>query len=347
MNASATTLPGVGETRTTVLVEVLDRHGHVRLIERIQLDGARRTFTIGRSVDADVVLDDEHVAPLHARVELTADGRLLAGDLGTVNGIVVDGVRRKDGGGLLVGGTPFRIGRTQVRLRSSADPLAPEKADRHEHRLHISSPATLAGLAVLLFLAQESYTSWLGAPRDLMTAFASAVSLKAIVVAGWVAAWSLLSKILIGDWRWLRHLAVALGIAIAATAIDAVVTMATFAWALPSWRNASIWTSVVALAVALYLHLRNAAPLPRGRAMALAAIAPLLLGIGTTWFYERLARDDVRRIATQTRIFPPYLRLRPAETTDAFFKTAVSLRVEADSGRKSMSADDGDGTTAD
>ncbi|MEZ5845006.1 MAG: FHA domain-containing protein [Hyphomicrobiaceae bacterium] len=332
---------------TAVLVEVLDRHGHVRLQQRLSLDEGRPTFSIGRSLEADIVLDDEHVAPLHAVVELTNDGRLLAGDLGTVNGIVVGTVRHKEKGGLLVTGAPVRIGRTDLRLRTSAEPLAPEKPDRHEHRLHIQSPATLAGLAILLFAAQEIYASWLGAPRDLTTALATSLSLKATVVAGWVAGWALLSRILVGEWRWLRHIAIALGVTVAITCLDAITTIATFAWALPAWRNASIWSSVVALTVVLYMHLRTAAPLSHRRAIVLAAIAPLLAGLGATWFYERIARDDLWRVNSQSRIYPPWLRLTRAVPAEAYFKAAAGLRAEADQRRRALAVEDEDGTASD
>ena len=90
-----------------VVVETLDHHDRVHARERLALPADRVRFTIGRGVDADVMLDDRYCAPLHAAVELGADGAWRVTDLGSVNGVIVGGVRQR-------GAQALEIGRAHV-----------------------------------------------------------------------------------------------------------------------------------------------------------------------------------------------------------------------------------------
>ena len=76
-----------------VVVEVLDGYGRVQWRERLVLNENRRTFTIGRSIHADVTLDDPFAAEMHASLEVTPDGRIFANDLGSMNGLTICGKR--------------------------------------------------------------------------------------------------------------------------------------------------------------------------------------------------------------------------------------------------------------
>ena len=61
--------------------------------KRTVLSGER--VTIGRSRECDVVVDDPNISRKHAEVRRTIDGWLVA-DLGSTNGIKVNGRRVKD-----------------------------------------------------------------------------------------------------------------------------------------------------------------------------------------------------------------------------------------------------------
>jgi len=71
--------------------------------------------TIGRSPEADVVIDDPYASELHARVE-TRDGEILVHDLGSTNGTYVNGRR-------IIAPTPVgrgdtvQIGKTILEVR--------------------------------------------------------------------------------------------------------------------------------------------------------------------------------------------------------------------------------------
>jgi hypothetical protein len=92
------------EARTRAIVTVDDR--------RYVLDGARST--IGRSRDADCVLRDPNVSRHHAELRRSASGEWTIADLGSTNGIKVNGrrvgsTRLKSGDEVTLGTTTFRF----------------------------------------------------------------------------------------------------------------------------------------------------------------------------------------------------------------------------------------------
>ena len=103
-----------------VLIEILDSHGRVHLRERVALPAERQAFTIGRSVRADVTLDDPHAAAMHATVEVTPDGTLRVSDHDSVNGVVINGKRHRNASHIEVPDGLLQIGRTRLRIRHCA-----------------------------------------------------------------------------------------------------------------------------------------------------------------------------------------------------------------------------------
>lgn len=81
---------------------------------RIALDG--RPIMIGRADDSTLVLDDDYASTRHARISQTGDDWYVE-DLGSTNGTYLD--RNKVSGPTRVPlGTPIRIGKTVIELRS-------------------------------------------------------------------------------------------------------------------------------------------------------------------------------------------------------------------------------------
>jgi pSer/pThr/pTyr-binding forkhead associated (FHA) protein len=81
---------------------------------RIALDG--RPIMIGRTDDSTLVLDDDYASTRHARISQSGDDWYVE-DLGSTNGTYLD--RNKVSGPTRVPiGTPIRIGKTVIELRS-------------------------------------------------------------------------------------------------------------------------------------------------------------------------------------------------------------------------------------
>lgn len=323
-----------------VVVEALDGHGRIQWRERVALNSERRTFTIGRSPEADVTLDDPYAAALHASVEVTPDGRLLASDLGSVNGLVVSGKRCGNACGLALPDNTLQVGRTRLRVRTGHEPLAPEKPYRLLASSPVRGPAWIAAIGAVASGLQVLYMNWLGAPRDLTISIVTSLSLAGVIAAVWVAFWGLLSRIMQGEWRWLRHAAIYLGISAAFVAVMGIIDLSGFMFALALPSNRYIWIGAVALAVALFLHLTHASNLAASRAAVVACGIPLLLASGSHWLQGRSLVRDVNYIGAYMRIYPPALRLRASDTLEDYFNNAASLRGLANKALSDALADD-------
>jgi FHA domain len=326
----------------TVVVDCLDSRGRVQLRQRVVLRGSRRMFTIGRSVDADVTLDDEHSAAVHVSVELTPDGRLLARDLGSINGIVVAGERHRAASGLLLEDGILQVGRTRLAVRTSRQTLPPEKPDQHGTASLLRQPAQLAGLGALAVVAQSTYEAWLGAPRDLLGGIVASVGFALLLIGLWVGVWALLSRVMQEEWRWLRHAAIILGIAAVTVSVNGTTDLGWFMFSLPPWNSRGIWIGSIALAAAVSLHLIHAAGLSARRAAAIGCLIPAVLAGGGQWFMVRNNSRDVNHIDADLRIYPPNLRVRKAGTVDDYFAGASALRKSADAKLKNAPADNGE-----
>lgn len=331
----------------TILVEILDSHGRVHLRERITLVEGERTFTLGRAVGADVTLDDPHVAPLHAKVEVTAEGKLLVSDLNSLNGMVVGGKRQRGAQGVEVSDGLLQLGRTRLRLRTAHETLAPETPDQLRPASILRDPAWLAGIGAVAGAAQLLYTAWLGAPRDLLTTIVTTLISVGVATSAWVAFWALLSRMLRGEWRWLRHAAIALGVAAVFFSLNGILELGWFTFSLPQWSTRAAWVGAIAFGFALYLHLIHASHIAPRRAAIVACIVPALSGGAGQWVQERLQTRDVNYIGASLRIYPPALRLSGAATIDSYFQTAAALRESADKKSKATRADEDDNESAD
>ena len=337
----------------SVLIEILDSHGRVQSRERIALTDEKRTFTIGRAVHADVTLDDAHAAAMHASVEITADGKVRVSDLGSVNGVIVSGKRQRNIGStgdalnLQITDGLLQVGRTRLRIRTAHENLAPEKPDQLRPASMLHDPAWIAGFGALAGFAQLIYSNWLGAPRDLATLIVTTLSSAMLGAGAWVAFWALLSRVMQGEWRWLRHAAIFLGIAALFVAINGVLELGWFLFSLPQWSTRAAWVGAVAVGCALYLHLMHASNITARRAALIACLIPAISGGASQWVLDRYQQRDVNHIGTSLRIYPPSLRLGAAGAVENYFQSAAALRDVSDKKRKTTQADEDDGESSD
>jgi pSer/pThr/pTyr-binding forkhead associated (FHA) protein len=331
-----------------VLVDCLDGQGAIQFRERFTVSDGRRALIIGRSVNADITVDDDHVAPLHASVEVTADGRLLARDLGTVNGVIIDRKRHHADRGLSVplgADGILQVGRTRLRLRTSHQPLTPEKTDTANPgaRSLLEHPGRLALGGALLVATQSGYDAWLGAPRDLTGVLVTSVGFAALLTVAWVSVWALLSRVMQHEWRWLRHAAIFLGISAAAVAVEGLVDLGWFAFSLPPLSGRNYWLITLTLATAITLHLIHASGLTARRAAMIGCLVPAILAAGGYWMLQRSTNRNVNYVEAPLRIYPPGVRLLAAGSSADYFTAARSLRTAADRKMKGTPLEDGEG----
>ncbi|MCT4355985.1 FHA domain-containing protein [Streptomyces sp. Je 1-79] len=107
-------LPGEGASARLHVVAGPDAGG-VHLLHRGPIG-------IGRSLDADVPLDDPDVSRVHCTVTVGDDGRITVADLGSTNGTTLDGVAVGDRPVRLRPGALLRLGESALRLTGPGSP---------------------------------------------------------------------------------------------------------------------------------------------------------------------------------------------------------------------------------
>src|SRR5690606_14366069 len=167
----------------------------------------RWPVTIGRAVDCDVVLDDVHVAAMHAKVQ-EVDGalRLEAGE--SLNGVRVQRRRLSAGDSIeLTAGEVFQVGVTRLRIRRLSDALAPEQPLESE-RIGVGRPSPLL---VGAFVAWLVGAHWVDTdPGGRLVDYLLVVLGSTIAIAGWSLLWALVSKLFRHRFDFWPHAGVAL-----------------------------------------------------------------------------------------------------------------------------------------
>lgn len=326
-------------TAEVVVVEVLDSHGRVHARERLSLSADRSSFTVGRSAEADVMLDDPFVAALHVTIEVTPEGLSRATDMGSANGIIIKGKRHKDAQGLELPDGLVQVGRTHLRVRTRREQLSAEKPDHAAGDSRAGRIAFPGALACALFIG---YYSWLTAPWDPATEIAINV-MRALPMAGtWITLWALLSRVATGEWRWMTHAAILFGVSAAILALALVLDLTWFSLALPQWLWRDSLLLIAATVLALYWHLTQASTMKQRAAALVAVLVPVVAIGATTWTNTRAQNRNVNFIGADLKLYPPALRLREGGTLDAYFAASARLRDSADRRRKAMPGEGAD-----
>jgi hypothetical protein len=214
-------------------------------------------------------------------------------------------------------------------VRTAAERLEPERPFQLRPSSLIRDPTWIAAIGAAAGGLQLVYSSWLSAPRALALSIVTLLMAVVSIAAIWVAVWGLLSRIMQGEWRWLRHCAIFLGVSTTFVALMGILELSAFALALSLPTNRYAWIGAVALACGLYLHLTHASNLAATRAAVAACIVSIVLAAGNDWLQERYRIRDVNYIPARMHIYPPAVRLRPSETMENYFKSLEGLRERA------------------
>ncbi|HLY57052.1 MAG TPA: FHA domain-containing protein [Stellaceae bacterium] len=308
-----------------IWVEVLTRQRDVISRHRF----AASELRVGRAYDNEIVLDDPHVAPVHLRIARDDGGSLVAEDLGSLNGLYIDGGHMRTPRVLLDGEGTIRIGQTWLRVRDAAHPVPPERLIVQERRLW---PWALP-LVVAIF-GIEILGVWLneiGEPR--LTNFLQPLATILIQLVLWVGAWTILCRIFAGAARFERHLVLALTAMLIYSLYDEVTSYLAFElseeWLVGS-RYVVYWVMV---GVTGFLNLRIVGPgrlrLKAGAAAALTAAAIAYVAINQSSMQEFVDQPD----SLIHRFYPPAMRLGPTARTDAFLSRLDGLRGQLDGAR--------------
>jgi hypothetical protein len=307
-----------------IWVEVLSRHRDVLARHRIP-EGEIR---VGRGYENEIVVDDPHVAPAHLLIARDAEGRLVAEDLGSLNGLYVDGGRERFSRVVLDGEGTIRIGQTWLRVREAGHLVEPERPLVAERWLW---PWAIPLLVAIFGI--ECTDVWLSATRPLEFArFVDAVTVVGREGAAWIALWVILSRIFSGAARVERHLVLALSALLAYSLYDEVTSLLAFGLSWPglvTWRFVVYW---IAIGAAAFGQMRIIGP-TRLRLKAAGAAAIAVAGIGVQLNAQLDLRDNMDAPDPIHRFYPPSFRLAPAQPADRFLEDLDGLRRRLDGGR--------------
>jgi pSer/pThr/pTyr-binding forkhead associated (FHA) protein len=306
-------------------IEILDGKGNA--IERHAVESF--PISIGRAYTNQVIVSDSYVCPMHLTIAADEQGRLIARDLDSVNGLC-DGLANARVATLEIhSGTQFRIGHTLLRYCSVDHPLAPTAVDRIEQVSRLASPyaAVAAGALVLVVLCLDSFLS--NVERVKVIHIISEPLPIIATMLGWAGLWSLASRIVVSHFNFAPHATIACA-ALLGTSLLGVWSewLEFFLPAIPMLWLAGLLGYGLVLASLVYGHLGFASFLrKRSRLWAALAVSIAVVGMNTISYFA--ARSRFSTVMEYTGVLKPIdAALLPATSVDHFIAGSQKIKSE-------------------
>ncbi|MGJ5178957.1 FHA domain-containing protein [Bradyrhizobium oligotrophicum] len=312
-----------------IWIEILSRHRDVA--GRFRVDAAE--ITIGRGYDNHVILDDPFVAARHVRIFRDGEGRLVAEDLGSANGLYLDRSKSRKPQLVLDGLEPIRIGQTLLRVRDPGHAVEPELLVGSERSaLPIVAAIALGGV----LLAISTIMVWFAQTTEAhLSDYLVPTLTMAGVVLAWVGVWALLARLFSGRSHFLRHLLIAQAGLVGFWIYSEFAQIASFALTWTTVFTYGYVVSWIVLAAICFLHLREVG---RTHLLAKGVVVGLLLvvaiAVQTVQRSEAFANSGRPNVSHV--LMPPSLRLVPLRDGQAFFDGIADLKAKLDADRAEM-----------
>ena len=329
--------PRTDRAARLALIEVEGRDGRPQRL----VDVHAWPLTLGRAIDNDIVIDDPHVAPHHARLLPGAGGSLTLEVLDTRNGVQIGKrlLARGSSEALPAGGSNLQLGSTGLRLRLPGEQLAPEKPLPLQQRRGLA----LALAAGALMVAMEFFSHWLTLDpgADYSSWLSTVIGLPAALLA-WCSLWALLSKLFRHRFDFTGHLRIALpwllGISLASSLLPQLCAMLN----LPALWHTSNALQAILLALMVRAHLAQALPAhPRAVTAAVALGALAWGGISLAGIYR--ASDSLSSAPYMSTLPLPALRLAGTTSPQALVQDMAPLAEQLTRRARQAREEDRDG----
>lgn len=313
-----------------IFVEVLGRRGDV--VQRVRLE--RLPATIGRGYQCDVIVSDPLVDAEHARLVLDEQGLAVLEDMGSRNGLHVDGARGRVSRAPVDGVTTARIGRTLLRIVPEGAGVAPALLDTDSgDRLAqlLASPRWNAVVLIAGF-ASAALWLWLGGTEARAASVAGGEALGVVIVsATWAGFWALIGRANVQRFGFWPHLTLTWLFLVAAGMLGGAAGYAEFLFPDAPFGGIAM-LAALALAAALFArHLGLTTHLTRRNrnVIAAATAASVLLLV---LLAGRIAGDEAEdaTVSLAVSVKPVPARLVPAAGLEAFIRKSDGLKREID-----------------
>lgn len=319
-----------------VIVEQLGTTNNV--LERQKFD--RHSVWLGRALSNDMLLTDEHVDPVHARLTFDHEGRLWIEDQGSVNGIRRPRHKARIRREKVSSGDVFLIGRSRVRILTADHPVPPAARIRASEvfLLWLGKPQVALALA-LVFVGARLIETWLTTMGEfrwgLVLERHLGPTLTFIALAVGVYFISILFR---RGGNFLAHLSLLILIFLAATLIDVALVVGIFNAgdrAYPVFSLIAESENYLKLLIYLWsiLYLAFHVPLMRRTLISFAVVLALLA-------VDRVTEDSRNQFARQQSFplepafLPPDLLLRAPSPFEEFNSQAEQLFEQTDQARR-------------
>ncbi|MGK7296801.1 MAG: FHA domain-containing protein [Candidatus Wenzhouxiangella sp. M2_3B_020] len=311
-----------------VIVEQLGTTNNV--LERQKFD--QPTVTLGRALDNDIILADEHVDAHHARLIADDDAdEIRIEDAGSVNGIRRPRHKQHVASADVRSGEIFLVGRSRIRIFRADHPVAPAVRIRMSEvfLLWLGKPQVTVMLA-LLYVVAKVLETWLSTIGEFRWSMIVERNLgETLLFTGLAVGVYFLSVLFRRGGNFLAHLSLLILLFLAASVLDFAHTLAVFNAGDRAYQvlaAAEEARAYVLLFVYFWSILYLAFHIPLLRRTWISAVVVLV------WFgVDHLPEDSMRRfIDSQSfplrqAFLPPELLVVEPESVEAFRSRTASL----------------------
>ena len=322
---------------TLALIETLDRDGQPRQILRVSQWPVR----IGRAIDCDLVLDDPHVAPHHATLEMREDG-LHVVPAPSLNGVRLGRAAIAPGSTVqLPASSVLTLGATTLRVRQAGEVLAPEQRFLDLHQYERRHAVTLLVLVVFAAL-WKAFDLWLvSVPGQQGSTLAWGYLGAPVGLVVWCAAWAIGSMLFQRRFAFWAHLYIALTWLMAGVVVETIAAQLAFAFSMPLLEKLGHVAFVLAMARMMWRHMGLLLP-QRRRAFGIAITSAVVVGGGLLLADRYVQQQPLVGDLYLGTISLPGVRMTRPVPVDGFVKSAEPLEKTLSKWAKPGDNDDDD-----
>jgi hypothetical protein len=191
-----------------IVVETLDKRGNV--IARTKPDSL--PFTIGRSLDNAVIVDDPWASPQHAEVYVSNSDKLMIRDLDSENGLILKPTNKHIANLEIQSSCVLGIGRQSIRLRIPGEQLAATRVPSTMARratLLMTNPVCIGLLFITATLVNIDFTHTTTWEEISVAKYLSRLVIAYAAIGSWTIGWGCLTYQTRHELRLGPHLATA------------------------------------------------------------------------------------------------------------------------------------------